>query len=155
MTHVSRGTQVILLVEDSEEDYEATRRAFRKAGLLNSLRRVEDGDEALDYLHRHGKYADPATSPRPGIILLDLNLPGTDGREVLREIKADMRLRSVPVVVLTTSEDQNDIQTCYDNGANSYMHKPVDLDRFFEAIQRLRDYWLEVVILPMDKEPAS
>ncbi len=144
------STQTILLVEDNDEDFEATRRAFRKAGLKNGLHRCEDGDEALDYLYRRGKYTDPATSARPGIILLDLNLPGTDGREVLREIKSDEALRTIPVVVLTTSDDAQDIQSCYDAGANSYMVKPVNLPGFFEAIQRLRDYWFEVVILPTE-----
>ena len=149
------STQTILLVEDNDEDYEATKRAFSKAGLRNNLIRCEDGDEALDYLYRRGKYSDPKTSPRPGIILLDLNLPGTDGREVLHKVKSDKRLRIIPIVVLTTSSDEQDIQFCYDIGANSYMHKPVGLTGFFEAIQRLKDYWFEVVILPKkDEQPA-
>lgn len=144
--------ELILLVEDNNEDFETTKRALRKAGLRNNLRRCEDGDEALDYLRRSGKYADPKTSPRPGIILLDLNLPGTDGREVLREIKTDKRLRTIPVIVLTTSDDERDIQYCYNSGANSYLHKQVDLTGFYAAIQRLKNYWFEIVILPREEE---
>jgi two-component system, response regulator len=140
--------QVILLVEDSPEEYEATVRALKKAGLANPIVRCEDGDEALDYLFRRGRYADPAAAPRPGIVLLDLNLPGTDGREVLAAVKADDDLRSIPVVVLTTSTDERDIERCYQAGANSYVKKPVDLGGFMTAVQRLRDYWFEVVILP-------
>lgn len=146
--------QLILIVEDNNEDFETTKRALRQAGLRNNPRRCEDGDEALAYLHRSGKYTDPRTSPRPDIILLDLNLPGTDGREVLREIKTDERLRTIPVIVLTTSEDQRDIQYCYNSGANSYLHKQVDLTRFFAAIKRLKDYWFDIVILPREEESS-
>ena len=140
--------QPILLVEDSPEDYETTVRALKKAGLANPIFRCENGEEALDYLYRRGAYSDPASSPRPGVMLLDLNLPGTDGREVLAEVKGDADLRSIPVVVLTTSSDERDIERCYQAGANSYVKKPVDLDGFLHAIQRLSDYWFEVVILP-------
>jgi CheY-like chemotaxis protein len=141
-------SQPILLVEDSPEDFEATQRAFQKSGLKNPLLRCEDGDEALDYLHRRGKYADPSRSPRPGVILLDLNLPGTDGRQVLNEVKNSEQLRDIPVVVLTTSADERDITACYRAGANSYIQKPVDIDGFMKAIERLNGYWFEVVILP-------
>jgi CheY-like chemotaxis protein len=144
----STSSQPILLVEDSPEDFEATLRAFQKSGLKNTVLRCEDGDEALDYLHRRGKYADPERSPRPGVILLDLNLPGTDGRQVLNEIKNSERLRDIPVVVLTTSADERDITACYRAGANSYIQKPVDIDGFMKAIERLNGYWFEVVILP-------
>lgn len=140
--------QPILLVEDSPEDFEATQRALRKSGLKNPLYRCADGDEALDYLFRRGAYSDPDTSPCPGIILLDLNLPGTDGREVLSEIKRHDSLKKIPVVVLTTSSDERDIDACYRAGANSYVQKPVDMDGFLKAIERLHGYWLEVVILP-------
>lgn len=138
----------ILLVEDSPEDFEATVRALRQAGLANPIYRCEDGDDALDYLHRRGKYADAAKAPRPGLILLDLNLPGTDGREVLEEIKQVDNIKKIPVLVLTTSTDERDIEKCYQMGANSYVKKPVDLDGFMNAIQRLKDYWFGVVILP-------
>ena len=138
-------SQPILLVEDSPEDFETTERAFRKSGLKNPIFRCSDGDEALEFLFRRGRFAD---TPRPGVILLDLNLPGTDGREVLAEIKADPSLRQIPVIVLTTSNDDRDVQACYNAGASSYIQKPVDLDGFMRAIERLNDYWFEVVILP-------
>jgi two-component system response regulator len=137
----------ILLVEDSPEDFETTRRAFRRAGLRNPMLHCATGDDALDFLHQRGRYT-AATAPRPGIILLDLNLPGTDGRAVLAEIKAAAGLSEIPVVVLTTSADHRDVEACYQAGANSYVQKPVNLDAFMVAIQRLHDYWFDVVILP-------
>jgi len=137
----------ILLVEDSPEDLETTRRAFRRAGLRNPMLHCATGDDALDFLHRRGRYT-AVTAPRPGIILLDLNLPGTDGRTVLADIKAAEGLSEIPVVVLTTSTDRRDVEACYQAGANSYVQKPVDLDAFMNAIQRLHDYWFDVVILP-------
>ncbi len=138
----------ILIVEDCEEDFEFTKRAFQRAGLRNPLAHCWDGDEALDYLFARGDYAAEAKPVRPAVILLDLNLPGTDGREVLQEIKSNDDLKSIPVVVLTTSKDQRDIKACYDTGANTYVHKPVDAQAFFEAIQRLKNFWFEVAILP-------
>lgn len=138
----------VLLVEDSPEDCEATIRALRRAGLANPIAHCADGDDALDFLHRRGRYSAPATVATPSVILLDLNLPGTDGREVLAEIKHHEKLRTIPVLVLTTSTDERDIQSCYQSGANSYLRKPVDLDGFIEAIRRLKDYWFEVVVLP-------
>ena len=141
-------SQPILLVEDSPEDYETTRRAFEKSGLRNRLFRCADGDEALDYLNQRGIYLDARTAPRPGVILLDLNLPGRDGRDVLEEIKSNETLSSIPVIVLTTSADERDVNACYRAGANSYIQKPVNLEGFIHAVQRLHDFWFEVVILP-------
>lgn len=140
----------VLIVEDCEEDFVATKRAFQRAGLNNSLVHCWDGDEALDYLYGRGEYAGPDKAPRPAVILLDLNLPGTDGREVLQEIKSNDDLRTIPVIVLTTSTDERDIGGCYGAGANTYIQKPVDAPAFFLAIQRLKDYWLEVAILPRE-----
>jgi CheY-like chemotaxis protein len=140
----------ILLVEDSPEDYETTVRGLRKAGFTNQVYRCEDGEDALDFLYQRGAYAAPGRAKRPGVILLDLNLPGTDGRDVLAEIKRDPKLRTIPVVVLTTSRHERDIQTCYDAGANSYIQKPVRLEEFMRAIESLKAYWFEVVILPND-----
>jgi CheY-like chemotaxis protein len=142
--------QPILLVEDSPEDYEATVRGLRKAGFSNQVYRCEDGEDALDFLYRRGVYAEPGSAKRPVMILLDLNLPGTDGRDVLAVIKRDPKLRTIPVVVLTTSRHERDIQTCYDAGANSYIQKPVRLEEFMRAIDRLKAYWFEVVILPKE-----
>lgn len=140
--------QPILLVEDSPEDFEATERALRRSGLKNPIYHCADGDDALDFLHRRGSYDGQSGTPLPGIVLLDLNLPGTDGREVLAEIKGSPALKQIPVVVLTTSSDPRDIDACYKAGANSYIQKPVDMDGFLKAIERLHGYWLEVVILP-------
>lgn len=146
-----KQSQTMLIIEDSPEDFETTVRAFKKAGISNNIVHCEDGDEALDYLFRRGVYTDPEKSPRPGVILLDLNLPGTDGREVLAAIKNNEDLKKIPVIVLTTSSDERDIEQCYADGANSYIHKPVDIQGFFEAIKRLKDYWFEIVILPKNE----
>ena len=135
-------------MEDSDEDYNATVRSLRGSGLHNPIVRCGDGDEALDYLFGRGAFAGPARSGRPGMILLDLNLPGTDGREVLQEVKKHPDLGRIPVIVLTTSSDQRDVDACYRAGANSYIVKPVNLAGFIKAIERLRDFWLEVVVLP-------
>lgn len=147
---ITSPNQLIMIVEDSDEDFEATKRAFSKSNLKNPIIRFADGDEALDYLFRRGEHSDPENSPHPGMILLDLNLPGTDGREVLHEIKNCKDLKKIPVIVLTTSDDKRDIDSCYDEGANSYVQKPVDLEGLFDAIARLKDYWFEVVILPKE-----
>jgi len=141
----------ILVVEDSPEDWLIMQLAIGRSNLKNEITRVADGEAALDYLYRRGDWADPSKAPRPGIILLDLNLPGTDGHEVLSEIKSDPKLRAIPVVVLTTSTDERDIESCYAHGANSYITKPVDMEGLFTAIARLRDYWFEIVVLPKGK----
>ena len=139
---------LILIVEDSDIDYETTLRAFKKSNMANTVKRCEDGEEALDYLFQRNQYSDTESSPRPELILLDLNLPGTDGRDVLEELKKDPKLKTIPVIVLTTSSDDKDINKCYQAGANSYINKPVDLQGFFAAIQRLKNFWFEVALLP-------
>ena len=141
-------SQTILIVEDSDDDYLATVRAFKKANLLNPVQRCTNGDQALDYLLQRGEFSGPDKAPRPNIILLDLNLPGTDGKEVLRTIKTDPNLQKIPVIVLTTSSAEQDIEQCYAAGANSYVQKPVDLVGFIQSIARLTDYWFNVSILP-------
>jgi CheY-like chemotaxis protein len=137
---------LILLVEDNDQDYEATIRAFAKVRMANKVHRCENGEEALDYLFRRGAFSDPIKAPRPALIMLDLNLPGTDGREVLAEIKQDLHLKKIPVVVLTTSSDERDIEKCYQEGANSIIQKPVSFDRLVEAIGYLKNYWFEIVL---------
>jgi CheY-like chemotaxis protein len=143
--------QQILMVEDSPIDFELTLRALRKAGLANPIFHCCDGDQALDFLYRRGAYAEHARAPRPRVVLLDLNLPGVDGRDVLAQIKRDDELKLIPVIVLTTSSDDRDIEKCYRAGANSYMTKPVDMLGFLNSIQRLKDYWFEIVILPKER----
>jgi CheY-like chemotaxis protein len=143
-------TKTILIVEDSDDDFFATERSFKKTGLSNPIRRCTNGEQTLEYLYRRGEFVDPQKSPRPGIILLDLNLPGTDGREVLRIIKSDKNLHKIPVIVLTTSDAEQDIESCYAAGANSYVKKPVDMQGFVLAIARLHEYWIEVAVLPKD-----
>jgi CheY-like chemotaxis protein len=145
---VESGSQTILIVEDSDDDYLATVRAFKKANLLNPVQRCTNGDQAIEYLFQRGEFSGPDKAPRPNIILLDLNLPGTDGKDVLRMIKADPNLQKIPVIVLTTSSAEQDIEQCYDAGANSYVQKPVDLVGFIQSVARLTDYWFNVSILP-------
>jgi CheY-like chemotaxis protein len=145
---VENNSQLILIVEDNDDDYFATMRAFKKANFANPVRRCTNGDQALDYLFQRGEFSAPGTATRPGLILLDLNLPGTDGRSVLHTIKAAPELQKIPVVVLTTSNTEQDIEQCYAAGANSYVQKPVDFEGFIRAIARLSEYWLEVSILP-------
>ena len=141
-------SQTILIVEDSDDDYMATVRAFMKANLINPVRRCTNGDQAIDYLLQRGEFSGPGKAPRPNIILLDLNLPGTDGREVLRIVKADPDLQNIPVIVLTTSNAERDIEQCYEAGANSYVQKPVDLAGFIQSVARITDYWFNIAILP-------
>lgn len=140
--------QVILVVEDSPEDYEATMRVFKKSGLVNPVVHCEDGDEALDYVFKRGKYGDAGNYPTPGLILLDLNLPGTDGREFLNKIKKDPKLKKIPVVVLTTSSSEEDINRCYEAGANSYVCKPVSVPDLIKAVQHLKAFWIELALYP-------
>ena len=138
----------ILMADDDPDDRQLTKDAFEESRLGNDLRFVQDGAELMDYLHRRGPYGDPALSPRPGLILLDLNMPKKDGREALQEIKADPKLRNIRVVVLTTSKAEEDILRTYDLSATSYITKPVTFERLVEVIKTLGKYWLEIVELP-------
>lgn len=138
----------ILMADDDADDRQLTREAFEEARLANDLRFVEDGAELLDYLHRRGKYADPADSPRPGIILLDLNMPKVDGREALERIKADPDLKRLRVIVLTTSKAEEDILRSYNLSAASYITKPVTFEALVEVVRSIGRYWLEIVELP-------
>jgi two-component system response regulator len=138
----------ILMADDDADDRQMTREAFEQARVANDLRFVEDGAELMDYLHRRNRYADPELSPRPGLILLDLNMPKKDGREALREIKSDPRLRSIRIVVMTTSKAEEDILRTYECGAESFVTKPVTFSALVEVIQTMGRYWLEIVELP-------
>ena len=138
----------ILVADDDADDRSLTKEAFEEARLVNDLRFVEDGQELLDYLQRRGRYSDPATSPTPGLILLDLNMPRKDGREALAEIKADPVLRAIRVVILTTSNAEADILRSYNLSAASYITKPVTFTSLVDIVRTLGKYWFEIVELP-------
>ena len=147
--------QSIMLVEDGAEDFEVLMRALRKAGISNPVYRFSHGEEALDFLRRRGRYFQPGTAPRPDLILLDLNLPGADGRDVLSEIKSDPSLRAIPLIVLTSSASPADVEACYQAGANSYILKPFAVEDLAEVILRLKHYWFDVVVLPRAEQPQT
>lgn len=139
---------VILLADDDPDDLMLTTRALKKNHLVNEIRTVQDGEELMDYLYRREAYSEPGTAPRPGMILLDLNMPRKDGREALQEIKSDPDLRRIPVVVLTTSQAEQDILQSYDLGVNAFITKPVTFDGLANVVQVLGNFWFEIVRLP-------
>jgi two-component system, response regulator len=141
----------ILMADDDKEDCRLSQEALNDSRLLNEMRFVYDGEELMDYLRGRGEYGDGGRdAPEPGIILLDLNMPKMDGREALAEIKADPNLRSIPVVVLTTSRAEEDVLRSYDLGANSFITKPVTFAGLVDVMQGLSKYWFEIVALPID-----
>ena len=139
---------VILMADDDEDDCLLAKRVFEDVGIAGELRFVEDGEKLMVYLHRQGEYTDPEQSPCPDIVLLDLNMPRKDGREALREIKSDPRFRSIPVVILTTSNEDGDILLAYNAGASSFIVKPLTFAGWSEMATTLRRYWLETVTRP-------
>jgi CheY-like chemotaxis protein len=143
---------IILLADDDPDDQEMIRRALGKSQLLIELYTVEDGEQLLDYLHHRGLYAPPVLAPRPGIILLDLNMPKMDGREALVEIRAHASLRRIPVIVMTTSSAERDIARAHDLGCSSFIRKPVTLAALTHVMTLLGKYWFEVVSLPAPVE---
>jgi CheY-like chemotaxis protein len=142
---------IILMADDDEDDRLNTAEAFREHHLANDFHTVNDGEELMLFLRRKGKYAD---APRPGLILLDLNMPRKDGREALREIKTDPALRSIPVVILTTSREEEDILRTYDLGANSFISKPVGFDSLVQLASTMTQYWFQLVELPSGADAA-
>ena len=152
MNHNSNGWQPIeiLLVEDNPGDVDLTKEALQDAKVRNRLHVVDDGAKAVDFLYKRGEYAD---APRPDLILLDLNLPKKDGRQVLEEIKADPQLAGIPVVILTTSQADEDILRAYQLHANCYITKPVDFKQFMHVVKAIEEFWLTVVKLPKRKSP--
>ncbi len=138
----------ILMADDDEDDRMMAKDAVEDARLINEIRFVKDGEELMDYLHHRGEYSDLKNSPRPGIILLDLNMPKKDGREALKEIKTDSSLRQIPIVVLTTSKAEEDILRTYDLGVNSFITKPVSFDSLVDIMKILGKYWFNIVELP-------
>ncbi len=149
-----RGS-AILMADDDADDRQFTKDALTASRLVNELRFVEDGVQLMDYLHGRGAYATPGSAPRPGLILLDLNMPKKDGREALKEIKADPLLRHIPIVVLTTSKAEVDILRSYDFGANSFITKPVTFAGLVSVMEQLGKYWFELVELPSTPEPGA
>lgn len=139
---------VILMADDDDDDYLLAKKALKESKLLNTLSRVKDGEELLDYLRGRGDYADDPEVRRPGVILLDLNMPRKDGREALKEIKSDPSLRDIPVVVFTTSKTEEDIYRSYQLGVNSFITKPVTFEGLMGVMQTLGKYWFEIVELP-------
>ncbi len=146
-----RTTVTILMADDDEDDCMLAREALAESRLTSVLHFVQDGEELMDYLYQRGKYAEQSNSPRPGLILLDLNMPKKDGREALREIKADPKLRQIPIVVLTTSKSEEDIYLSYDLGANSFITKPVTFASLVEVMKITVRYWFEIVELPLER----
>ncbi len=144
-------TVLILMADDDADDRLLAKDALAECRLANDIQFVENGEKLMDYLHRRGEYGPPAKVPRPGIILLDLNMPRKDGREALREIKADPELRRIPVVVLTTSNADTDIGNIYELGANSFITKPVTFDSLVAVMRALGTYWFEIVELPVKR----
>ena len=152
---IGRKPIVILLADDDEEDRMLACDALAESRLSNEISCVTDGEDLMDYLHRRGKYAPPAEAPRPGLILLDLNMPKKDGREALREIKSDPELRQISVVVLTTSKAEEDIYSSYDSGASSFISKPVTFEGLVDVMKGLGRYWFEIVDLPRQHEQGK
>ncbi|MEO5857667.1 MAG: response regulator [Pyrinomonadaceae bacterium] len=148
MTKANGLPIIILMADDDADDRMLTRDALEESRVLNDLRFVEDGEELMEYLTRKGKYVNAEDSPRPGLILLDLNMPKKDGREALKEIKSDPNLRRIPIVIMTTSKAEEDIFRSYDFGASSFITKPVTFDRLVELMRSLGEYWVEFVELP-------
>lgn len=146
---------VILMADDDDDDFLLTEKALKQSKLLNTLCRVKDGEELLEYLRHSGQYSDGTKCPRPGVILLDLNMPRKDGREALKEIKSDANLRDIPVVVFTTSKAEEDIYKSYQLGVNSFITKPVTFDGLIHVMQTLGKYWFEIVELPGSNERKS
>jgi CheY-like chemotaxis protein len=145
------GLPAILLVEDNVDDHDAAIRSFKVAHLNNPVHWCKTGQEALDYLKHEGACAQDPANALPALILLDLNMPGIDGRKVLAAVKQDAALKRIPVIILTTSSDERDVTQCYDLGASTYIQKPVDFDGLIQAVGRIKDYWFGVALLPGDR----
>jgi CheY-like chemotaxis protein len=140
----------LLVVEDSDEDFATLIRVINRVNTLKiTIHRCIDGDDALDFLNLAGKYTSIEVRPSPNLIILDLNLPGTDGREVLDAIKHSENLKTIPVVILSTSLNPKDIDACYRSGANSYMHKPMKFDHLSDSVRIMLDYWFKAAVLPL------
>lgn len=140
--------QSVLIIEDSDEDFTTLVRMISKANITNPVYRCEDGEEALDFLYQKGEYADETIAPRPSLILLDLNLPGTDGREVLATLKQNQDLQMIPVVIFSTSSNPKDVKACYSQGVSGYIVKPMNIERLNQLVTTFLEYWFQAVELP-------
>jgi CheY-like chemotaxis protein len=145
---MAKNNTVVLLIEDNPDHVFLIKEALAVNNIINEIRVTEDGEEALDYLFRRGQYADPQMSPRPTLIILDLKLPKLDGQEVLKIIKSDLGLKHIPVIVLTTTTQEEEIVNSYKNGANSFISKPINPQEFFDKIRKLKVYWLITNSMP-------
>lgn len=152
---LDKNAIVILMADDDEDDVLLTEKALRRGKLLNDLHSVRDGEELLDYLLHRGAYVDSTQAPRPGVILLDLNMPRKDGREALKEIKAHEDLKDIPIIVFTTSKAEEDIYRSYKLGVNSFITKPVTFEKLIEVMQMLGKYWFEIVSLPNEGQKSE
>lgn len=151
MNNIKRSV-VILIADDDDDDRMMAKEALEENRLANEIRFVVDGEDLTDYLNSRGKYTEPGSAPRPGLILLDLNMPRKDGREALKEIKSDPELRQIPIIVLTTSKAEEDIFRTYDLGVNSFITKPVSFTALAEVMKTLAKYWFEIVELPLNNK---
>lgn len=151
----AKTSVVILMADDDEDDILLTQKALQQGKLLNELYCVHDGEQLMDYLLHQGDYTDVTKAPRPGVILLDLNMPKKDGREALKEIKDNPDLKDIPVVVFTTSKAEEDIYRSYKLGVNSFITKPVTFERLIEVMQMIGKYWFEIVTLPPEENPGA
>jgi CheY-like chemotaxis protein len=148
----TRKNVAILIADDDDDDFLLTKKAFTKNHLLNNLYRVKNGEKLMDYLLRRGQYKNADKYPKPGVILLDLNMPKKDGREALKEIKSNDNLKDIPVIVFTTSKAEEDVYRSYKLGVNSFITKPVTFDNLIDVISALGKYWFEIVELPVNKK---
>ncbi|MDJ0728259.1 MAG: response regulator [Prochloraceae cyanobacterium] len=146
---ITKLYEPLLIVEDSDADFDILKHLMEEMVVQNSIYRCEDGDEVLDFIYQQGEYKNPDLAPRPAVILLDLNLPGTDGREILDRLKQDRQFKEIPIVVFTTSANPQDIQFCYQKGANGYLIKPMTFSELEKTIRAFVDYWLEVNTPPI------
>lgn len=150
MTEHYQKPSPILVVDDNEDDYEAIARAFKKVGLMHPVSLCTTGQHAMDFLKHEGDFKQAGETGLPILIMLDLNMPGMDGLQVLQHIRQDAALRQIPVVIWTTSSNEKDIEACYQMGANAYMQKPVIFNELVESVKRLKEYWFETVLLPAE-----
>jgi CheY-like chemotaxis protein len=151
----NKDSLVILMADDDEDDILLTQKALERGKLINPLYTVQDGEALLDYLNHRGDYADEEKAPRPGVILLDLNMPRKDGREALREIKSNPDFKEIPIVVFTTSKAEEDVYRSYKLGVNSFITKPVTFENLIEVMQMLGKYWFEIVTLPSEEKKSA